>query len=406
MKLLGSGWGRSTCFVAPIVFGLSGCSNVAGEGKRPTDGSGGQTGDGDSTDGQGGDSGDGDGDSTVGDGDGSGGTQQTSGDGDGAGGDQSGTGGKGNDGSGGTEPGQFRSCAGETGDECQGESCCTTILLPGGRFEFGRSEMSGVSDYYPAADPNETPALSVDLSPSYLDKFEVTVGRFRAFVDDYTGEPPPSNSGAAPGDPDSGWSATYNQYIAPNRDALVSMLHCDPDDDQLEAWTDEPGDQELYPINCLDWWSAFQFCVWDGGRLPTEAEWEYAAAGGTDNNLYPWGPQEPSCARASLEDCLTGPYFLEVGSLTPGEGRYGHLDLAGSVYEWVLDRYTDGYLGTLASQGDVPRDPVDLGDEDWRSVRGSHMFSADIEARNTSRQGSHPVFFDHRYGVRCARDGQ
>src|SRR6188768_1409527 len=100
MKLLGSGWGRSTCFVAPIVFGLSGCSNVAGEGKRPTDGSGGQTGDGDSTDGQGGDSGDGDGDSTVGDGDGSGGTQQTSGDGDGAGGDQSGTGGKGNDGSG------------------------------------------------------------------------------------------------------------------------------------------------------------------------------------------------------------------------------------------------------------------------------------------------------------------
>lgn len=410
MKFLGSGWGRRTCFVAPFVFGLVSCGKVIGQGRDPGDAAGGQVGDGDGdSTGEGGDGSSGDGDTTDmgGDGEGSGGDQPTSGDGDGTGGDSSpASGGSDNPGSGGQAgvPPKNLSCADETGDECQAESCCATILLPGGRFELGRSEVSGASDYYPSADPNETPEVTVSLGATYLDKYEVTVGRFRAFVEQYEGEPPANNSGAAPGDSASGWSATYNDYIAPNQDALISLLHCDPDDDQLESWTDEPGDQELYPINCIDWWTAFQFCVWDGGRLPTEAEWEFAAAGGSENRLYPWGPQEPTCSRASLDNCLTGPYFLDVGSLSLGEGAFGHMDLAGGVYEWVLDRYTDGYLTTLASMSALQEDPVDMGDEDWRTIRSSHMFSSSKDARNTSRQGSHPVFLDHRYGVRCARD--
>ncbi len=52
-----------------------------------------------------------------------------------------------------------------------------------------------------------------------------------------------------------------------------------------------PGTNETYAINCMTWYEAFAFWVWAGGRLPIEAEWEYAAAGGDENRLYPWGQQ-------------------------------------------------------------------------------------------------------------------
>lgn len=407
MRFLSAGLCRATFVLAPILIVLSAsCGRVSGKGRDDDpDGTGGavDVGDGDTGDSSsGGTNGDGDGDASGdGDGDGSGGDGEApTGDG-----DASGTGGGRGDGSGGVDgdPPASSSCEDEEGDECEGESCCTTLRVDGGRFSLGRSEDSDADDYYPGADPNETPAVTVEVSPFYLDKYEVTVGRFRAFVEQYTGDAPKSGEGAAPGAPNSGWSGSFDEYIAPDRAALIAMLKCDPDDDQLEAWTDEPDDQERHPINCIDWWTAFQFCVWDGGRLPTEAEWEFAAAGGDENRLYPWGPQEPSCSRAKLDDCGSS-YMADVGSVPQGAGRYGHLDLAGNVYEWVLDHYTEDYLEELADLEDAPVDPVDLGDEDWRSVRSSHMFSVAEDARNTSRQGSHPVFFDHRYGVRCARD--
>jgi formylglycine-generating enzyme required for sulfatase activity len=238
-----------------------------------------------------------------------------------------------------------------------------------------------------------------------LDKYEVTVGRFRAFVAAYDGETPDEGEGAVASEPGSGWLSSYDTYVTSNADELLALLKCDPDDEQLEAWTDEPGNNETLPINCVDWWTAFQFCVWDGARLPTEAEWEFAAAGGTEDRLYPWGMEEPSCSRAQLDDC-GNTYIAEVGAHPSGQGRYGHMDLAGNVYEWTLDHYTDGYLERLAQLDAPPVDPVDLGDEDWRSIRSSHMFDTALNARNTSRQASHPVFLDHRYGIRCARGAQ
>jgi len=104
---------------------------------------------------------------------------------------------------------------------------------------------------------------------------------------------------------------------------------------------------EAFAINCVGWHLAFSFCIWDGGRLPTEAEWEYAAAGGEENRLFPWGAAEPTSIE--FANALVGNGFnlagprVEVGRAQAGAGRWGHLDLGGGMLEWVFDKYRFGF---------------------------------------------------------------
>ena len=132
-----------------------------------------------------------------------------------------------------------------------------------------------------------------------LDKYLVTVGRFRQFVNAWNaGYMPPAGSGkhaslnggnglnATGGGYEPGWAATDDGNIAPSNDNLA----CDA---SFATWTNTTSGQENLPIDCVNWYEAYAFCIWDGGFLPSEAEWEYAAAGGNQQREYPWGSSAP-----------------------------------------------------------------------------------------------------------------
>jgi sulfatase modifying factor 1 len=193
------------------------------------------------------------------------------------------------------------------------------------------------------------------VSSFRLDKYEVTVGRFRQFVNAWNaGWVPAPASGkhaylndgnglnAVNGGYEPGWIASDDCSLSP-----TDLAH---GSDPVEActWTPLSGvnsPNENLPIDCIDWYEAYAFCIWDGGFLPSEAEWEYAAAGGDQQREYPWGPADPGTGNAyavfncnsfimdSGSPCMP----LAVGWVSMGVGRWGQLDLAGNVYEWILD---------------------------------------------------------------------
>ena len=92
-----------------------------------------------------------------------------------------------------------------------------------------------------------------------------------------------------------------------------------------------------HPVNCVDWQQAQTFSAWEGGRLPTEAEWEYAARSGGRDQKYPWGDSPPTCEKAVFKGCGTG--TAPVCSKPAGNTAQGLCDAAGNVWEWMEDRY-------------------------------------------------------------------
>ncbi|MGH7734683.1 MAG: SUMF1/EgtB/PvdO family nonheme iron enzyme, partial [Gemmatimonadales bacterium] len=78
-----------------------------------------------------------------------------------------------------------------------------------------------------------------------------------------------------------GWQSADDSYVVPS----ATNLACDA----YASWTDTPASNEHLPIDCVNWYEAYAFCIWDGGFLPAEAEWEFAAADGDQVREYPWG---------------------------------------------------------------------------------------------------------------------
>lgn len=223
------------------------------------------------------------------------------------------------------------------------DDCCRTLTVPGGTY---------FRSYDVARDPSsgDKSALAT-ISSFQLDKYDVTVARFRAFVAEGMGtqaKPPTTGTGAHPLIPGTGWETSWNGSLQANTGQLVAAIQCDS---MSQTWTGTAAGNDDRPINCVNWYEAMAFCAWDGGRLPTEAEWNYTAAGGEDQRAYPWsmppGALDLDSSHAGYWDgttcngdgkpgCQTTDLVF-VGSKPASDGRWGHSDLVGNVYNWVLD---------------------------------------------------------------------
>jgi formylglycine-generating enzyme required for sulfatase activity len=238
------------------------------------------------------------------------------------------------------------------------------------------------------------------VSTFALDVYEVTVGRFRAFVNAGQGtqaSPPAMGAGAHPQLAGSGWGSAWNPNLVANTASLTAGLKCSSVN---YTWTDAVSGNENKPINCVTWYEAMAFCIWDGGYLPTEAEWNYAASGGSLQRVYPWSNPATSsiidCSYANYQSCVSGGVSW-AGSRAVGNGRWGHSDLAGNVREWVLDWYAGSYPMPCVNCASLSPDMN-------RLSRGGSIGYDPLYLRTSYRGQDSPGTRNQYLGFRCARN--
>ena len=282
------------------------------------------------------------------------------------------------------------------------DDCCRSLAVPGGSF-------------YRSYDPGSDGLLGnmsypAQVSDFRLDKYEVTVERFRAFVKAGLGtqsSPPSIGAGARARIQGSGWTTAWTAQLPPTTTALVAAVNCDS---MLQTWTDVPEQNEHRPMNCISWYEAMAFCIWDQGFLPTETEWNYAAAGGSLQRAYPWSSPasslllDPShasyndggnCVGDGLPSCTLDD-LLPVGSRPDGDGLWKQSDLAGNVYEWTLDWFALPYKNPC-------NDCANLTPAGGRSIRGGGFVDIARDQRTGFRDNLPPSERSTNLGVRCAR---
>jgi formylglycine-generating enzyme required for sulfatase activity len=222
------------------------------------------------------------------------------------------------------------------------------VLVPAGEFSMGS----------PEGDPDEKPAHKVQISAFFMDKYEVTVKQYAAFLQESGGDRPAE------------WK-TMNKTANQNR-----------------------------PVMGVDWAEAARYCKWAGKRLPTEAEWEKAARG-TDGRLYPWGndPPTPLHANYGKKEWNNHEALVPVGTLEAGKSPYGIYDMAGNVWEWVSDWYDNDYYKN--SPSDSPAGPPTGG---FKVIRGGSWNTSARNLRAADRYFDPPSFRSQYVpGFRCAK---
>jgi sulfatase modifying factor 1 len=251
------------------------------------------------------------------------------------------------------------------------------VWIPGGEFSMGAAEPQGIdaNSVGMRATNDSRPIHRVYVDGFWMDATEVTNAQFAAFVkatgyvtvaertpraEDFPGAPP--------------------ENLVAGSVVFSKPDHPVPLDSHFRWWTYVKGanwrhplgaassieGKDKYPVVHVAYDDALAYVKWAGKRLPTEAEWEFAARGGLSGQLYPWGDTFHQDGRAmanthqghfpdrdSGEDTFVG---ISPVAQFPANG-YGLYDVAGNVWEWVTDWYRPDYYAELARGGGVARNP-------------------------------------------------
>jgi formylglycine-generating enzyme required for sulfatase activity len=266
----------------------------------------------------------------------------------------------------------------------QEEAC-----VPGGAFLFGNRDVLSIGD------ASGLPERVVAISPMRMDRYEVTVGRWRAAV--AKGFVPPLG-------PHSNNNAVLTKDVGNGA--------C--------TFTDAPAGREAFPLSCIPFPDARAFCMWSGGDLPSEAQWEYAAQASARpfKTAYPWGENFPDCDHAiyarttAFDDCIIGRKpgpAAEDAATGDATELLGITNLGGNVAELLLDAHTSLSKGCWVKA--ALHDPVCEDDTLPKSLRGGHWGGGQISVRAGDRSIVGPpaaVLSDSNNslsGFRCVRPG-
>ena len=228
--------------------------------------------------------------------------------------------------------------------ERRGKDNAEMVYIPGGTFTMGDTHGDGY--------PDEKPTHQVSLQAFWLDRTEVTNAQLARFVQ--TGGYRPQGE-----------------------------------------WQKEASNKDQHPVVYVTWNDAVAYCRWADKRLPTEAEWEYAARG-TDGRKYPWGNTWED-TRARFSGNRGGQTTAPVGSYPMGASPFGVLDLAGNVWEWTSTLYKPyPYSATDGREN--------LSVSERRVDRGGSWGSGPWGLRAANRAGGAPANRGNNRGFRCAQD--
>ena len=223
------------------------------------------------------------------------------------------------------------------------------MYIPAGEFIMGSS----------SGDADETPVHSVWLNGYWIDKTEVTNLQYGMCV-----------TAGACSLPQQTDSLTRSNYFHNNF-------------------------YQDYPVIYVTWNDAHDYCDWVGGYLPTEAEWEKAARG-MNGNKFPWGNSNPTTNLANFNYNLGDTSM--VASYPDGASPYGVLDMAGNVYEWVYDYYSDDYYSSSPV-----KNPFGPSNGDMHVLKGASFNTPAYKIRSSYRAKFTPTTTGNDDGFRCIR---
>jgi formylglycine-generating enzyme required for sulfatase activity len=276
------------------------------------------------------------------------------------------------------------------------------VTIPGGTFQMGTTPIQVLQavDQCRNRDganceafmgEDASPPFQVQLNPYQMERTEVTWGQYVAFLN-YLRSQGQSHTNACGGFP-------CIQTV--NENPTQGVITFDSANYAI------PVSLTNYPVYAVTWYGAEAYCKAIGRRLPTEAEWEFAARG-TDGRVYPWGNEWSTALAKTNRPREDTQAPVLVGTYTAGASPFGVLDMAGNVAEWVQDWYNTGYYTTQANLPQPVFNPTGPTISLEKVLRGGSWDAVPFFAQTMMRQSYEPTLeslnaeYPRYIGFRCA----